>query len=93
MFKYKYAITYKCRPNKKSEGATCALNITTGSKLENLNEQRKVLLMLSKVHRVNPNAIELGHFHLLKREFAPLKWVKDKFVGAFKRNLNAVRVR
>ena len=85
MFKFKYAITYRCRPNKKAAGSECALNITTSGKLENFAEQRKVLLMLAKIHRVNLDAIELGNFTLLKREFHPVQWVKDKAKGMFKR--------
>lgn len=85
MFKFKYVISYRCRPNKKALGQECALNITTSGKLENLAEQRKVLLMLAKIHRVNLDAIELGNFTLLKREFHPVQWVKDAVKGLFKR--------
>lgn len=93
MFKFKYAISYRCRPNKKAAGSECALNITTSGKLDKLDEQRKVLLMLSKIHRVNLDAIELGNFTLLKREFAPMQWVKDKLKGMFKRAAGAVPIK
>lgn len=85
MFKFKYAITYRCRPNKKTPGTECALNITTSGKLDSQAEQRKVLLMLAKIHRVNLDAIELGNFTLLKREFHPVQWVKDRVKGAWAR--------
>lgn len=91
MFKYKYIVTYKCRPNKKTLGSDCALHITTSDKLEEHGEQHKVLLMLSKIHRVNVDAIELGNYTLLKREFTPLKWLGDKAKGIFKRNLARAR--
>lgn len=91
MFKYKYAINYKCRPNKKTLGSECVLNVVTSDKLEKQGEQRKVLLMLAKVHRVNVDAIELGGFTLLGREFVPLKWLGDKAKGIFKRSLARVR--
>lgn len=91
MFKYKYTITYRSRPNKQSAGSFCAMNITTGGKLENQQEQRKVLLMLAKIHRVNLSAIELGKFTLLKREFQPVQWMKDKLKGFLKRSVAQAR--
>lgn len=84
MFKFKYAITYKCRPNKKVPGVECAMSITTSANLDRPEEQAKVLKMLSKIHRVNPSAIELGVYHLERREFKPVQWVKDKVKRLFK---------
>ena len=84
MFKFKYAITYKCRPNKKVPGTECAMSITTSGNLDKPEEQAKVLKMLSKIHRVNPSAIELGNYYLERREFKPLVWIKDKVKRLFK---------
>lgn len=94
MFKHRYAIAYTVRPNKKTLGSRCVLNVTTNGSLDKQEEQRKVLLMLTKIHRVNPDAIELNTYTLEGREFMPAQWLKDKLSRLFKRAANTLaRVR
>lgn len=82
-FKFKYVISYNCRPNKKTAGSKCILQVVTSDKLEKPIQQAKVLKMLTVAHRVNPNAIELEEFALVERLFVPLEWLR----GLFRRNL------
>lgn len=91
MFKHKYLISYRCRPNKKTAGSQCALNITTSGLLDNPDEQRKVLFMLAKAHRVNLDAIELGEYTKTGRVFAPRQWAKAKLKQAVGRVLDGLR--
>lgn len=91
MFKYQYLINYRCRPNKKTLGSQCALNVTTSGKLESDHEQRKVLTMLARVHRVNLDAIELGTYTLTGRIFKPRQWVMDKVKSLIQRALGTMR--
>lgn len=83
MFKRKYWVAYTVRPNKSKPGAGCVTTMVLGGDMKTPREQLKVVKVLSKIHRVNPDAIELNSYELVSTEFMPLKWVKDKFIAFF----------
>lgn len=83
MFQRKYFVTYKVRPNKKSHGKDGAIKLTINGKMEDEREQLKALSVLCRIHRVNPDAIELGGYELLSTEFVPARILRDKAIAAF----------
>ena len=85
MIKCKYFVTYKVRPNKKLYGIPHALNMTVAGKMEDRKNQLRVISTLSRLHRVNPDAIELDEYELISSQLAPIQALKDKVMGFFKR--------
>lgn len=83
IFNHHNLVKYRLRPNKKTEGTPCALRLWTSGCLDDGIEQAKVMKVLCKIHRVNPNAIEDLHYTLLNRELKGMKWIREK-VAAIK---------
>lgn len=83
-YTFTYTVSYIVRPNKKAQGSECVLNMTTAAPLTNPEEQLKVIRVLCKLHRVNPNAIELNAFTESSRQLNLKKWISNKFVNLTK---------
>lgn len=77
-FNYLNVVTYRLRPNKKSEGNTHTLRMWNSGCLDDAKEQAKTLKVLCKIHRVNPDAIEDLRFFEVKREVKGMKWLREK---------------
>ena len=76
-FNYKILVKYRLRPNKKSEGTLCALPLWISGLPTEVVQQAKVMKTLSKIHRVNPDAIEDFRYIEIQRELKGVKWLRE----------------
>lgn len=72
MLKRTYAVAYTVRPNKKTDGVKSVLPLTVKGKIEQVENQAKILKTLCKLHRVNPDAIIIDGVTKIRTFFGPL---------------------
>lgn len=80
MFKRTYNVIYKITPNKKKPGRIAALNVTFDGRLSgNQKNQAKLLNALCRIHRVNPNALQVQRITLIATRLALREWFGNLF--------------
>ena len=84
MFKYKYIITYRVRPNKNTEGADFARKMTLTRPLDD-DEKKKIARVISIEHRVNQDAVHILKLELTCRELQLKQWLTKNLIALLKK--------
>lgn len=84
MLKRTYNVIYRVRPNKKTVGVRYVQNMTMRGKLKgNPKNAAKMLNVLCKTHRVNPDAIVLERITLVSVRLGLFDPIIDKIKELF----------
>lgn len=86
MIKRTYSVAYLVRPNKKTNGTPCVINLTFTGKLKgNIKNEAKLVRTLCRIHRVNPDAITINAARLTKTYIPLITPLIEKIAGLFAR--------